>query len=207
MATSSGFFNAEMKNGSYDRTYLAEDFAACMRGLVTDGVIAKNLSSSTALKVTAGEAGTMNVKVAPGRAWIEGYWFENSSEVTLTLEPPDPVYSRFDGIMLRLDYVTREITFRVSTGYPTSTGSAHDIQRDEEAWEIELATITVEPTDQDITDTTIFDNRASRFSCGLSKTVVNANNSLYPCTQEEYDSLQRDGGIDPDILYVIGNWE
>lgn len=206
MATSSGFFNAKMRNGSYDRTYLAEDFAACMRGLVTNGVIAKNLSS-TALKVTAGEAGTMNVKVAPGRAWIDGYWFENSSEVTLTLEPPDPIYSRFDGIMLRLDYVTREITFRVSTGYPTSTGSAHDIQQDDEAWEIELATITVEPTDQDITDTTIFDNRASRLSCGLSKTVVNANNSLYPCTQEEYDSLQRDGGIDSDVLYVIGNWE
>lgn len=38
MALTYGFYNAELKDGKYDRSYDAEDFGAMFNGIITDGV-------------------------------------------------------------------------------------------------------------------------------------------------------------------------
>ncbi len=64
-----GFYNAELKNGTFDRTYDAEDFGKFFDGIMSDGVF-KNYGN--AFKVT--KTGNNTVTVDTGKAWLNGTW-------------------------------------------------------------------------------------------------------------------------------------
>ena len=69
MALTYGFYNAELVNGSYDRTYDAEDFGAMFDGLISDGVFP---TYGKQFKVT--KYAELKVKVNTGKAWLNGTW-------------------------------------------------------------------------------------------------------------------------------------
>ena len=74
----SSFFNAELVDGEYDRVYLAEDYARYFSSFIGNGVFP---NPSNNLKVVAsGE--NMKVTVKAGKAWINGYYYENDSDLT-----------------------------------------------------------------------------------------------------------------------------
>lgn len=106
MAYRSGFFNAKQNtDGSYDRTYDANDISNYLGGLISDGVVQ---SSADALQVSVEQA-SMQVQIRPGRAFLNNRWFTADSVITLSLTRAHGTLSRITAVALRFDEVNREV--------------------------------------------------------------------------------------------------
>lgn len=106
MAYRSGFFNSKQNtDGSYDRTYDANDISNYLGGLVSDGVVQ---SSADALQVSVEQA-SMQVQIRPGRAFLKNRWFTADSVITLPLTRAHGTLSRITAVALRFDEVNREV--------------------------------------------------------------------------------------------------
>ena len=83
MAQKSGFFNALLNAGIYDRTYNADDYSDNLAVVISNGVLR---SINNDLYVAAEG---LNLSVFAGRAWINGKYFYNDSEYSLpAITPP-----------------------------------------------------------------------------------------------------------------------
>ncbi|EFW24164.1 hypothetical protein [Solobacterium moorei] len=106
MAYRSGFFNAKQNiDGSYDRTYDANDISNYLGGLISDGVVQ---SSADALQVNVVQA-SMQVQIRPGRAFLNNRWFTADSVITLPLTRAHGTLSRITAVALHFDEVNREV--------------------------------------------------------------------------------------------------
>lgn len=106
MAFRSGFFNAKQNtDGSYDRTYDANDISNYLGGLVSDGVVQ---SSADALQVSIVQA-SMQVQIRPGRAFLNNRWFTADSVITLPLTQAHGTLSRITAVALHFDETNREV--------------------------------------------------------------------------------------------------
>lgn len=164
----SSFFNAEISNGEYDRVYLAEDYARYFSSFVGNGVF-PNPSSN--LKVSA-EGNSMKVIVAAGKAWINGYYYENDSDLLVALDPADGVLHRIDRIVLRLDFLEREISIKVRKGTFSSTPVAADIERSVDAYELAIADVRINNGIISIVNSNINDLRLNKNLCGLAHGII-----------------------------------
>ena len=99
MAEKYGFFNSS----GGDRVYNAADFAGYFSKLVSNGIFSKTADN---LKVAA--ASGMNLTVQAGSAWIDGYCYENTDPLTLTISTADGVNPRIDRVVLRWSAVDRD---------------------------------------------------------------------------------------------------
>ena len=159
----SSFFNSEVVNGQYDRLYLAEDFASYFASFIGNGVFP---NPSTNLQVTA-EGNSMKVIVAPGKAWINGYYYINDSNLNLTLNVADGVLKRIDRVVVRLDHTARTITTKIRQGAFASNPVAPTLQRDADAYEIAIADIAVANGAISILNSNITDLRLNKNVCGV----------------------------------------
>lgn len=168
MAEKYSFFNAVMDSeGNYDREYLAEDFAAYFASFIGNGIYANPASS---LKVTA--AGGFNVSVAAGKAWINGYFYENTTEKTFAIDVENTSgSSRIDSIVLRLDLTNRKITTELKKGTVATSPTAPTLTRSTNIYELCLADIKVVGGSTEIAQANITDRRYSS-KCGVVSGVV-----------------------------------
>lgn len=163
MAIKSGMFNSV--NG--DRKYKAEDFAAYFAMFIANGVFP---NPSNGFQVMAN--GNMTVTLKAGKAWIFGYYCTNDSDYNLTIDVADGVLKRIDRIVLRLNYLNREITPVVKKGTFASSPVAPTLQRDADAYEIALADILVGNGVISITQANITDVRLNTSLCGIVHGIV-----------------------------------
>lgn len=94
MAEKSGFFNAKLVSGSYDRTYQAEDFADCLSLFIPNGIYVTeeeagkgNPNKGTVNGLKPYASGT-SFFIKEGKAFINGYWYildEQDLEISLTV--------------------------------------------------------------------------------------------------------------------------
>ena len=106
MAFRSGFFNAKQNtDGSYDRTYDANDISNYLGGLISDGVVQ---SSADALQVSVEQA-SMQVQIRPGRAFLNNRWFTAYSVIALPLTRAHGTLSRITAVALHFDETNREV--------------------------------------------------------------------------------------------------
>jgi hypothetical protein len=94
MAEKSGFFNAKLVSGSYDRTYQAEDFADCLSLFIPNGIYVTeeeagkgNPNKGTVNGLKPYVSGT-SFFIKKGKAFINGYWYildEQDLEISLTV--------------------------------------------------------------------------------------------------------------------------
>lgn len=173
MAEKFSFFNAVVDSaGTYDREYLAEDFATYFASFVGNGIYADSASN---LQVTA--KGGMVVEVAIGKAWLNGYYYENTAAKNLTLDIADGTEERIDRIVVRLDLINRQITTEIKKGAGGSVAVAPDLQRDSDIYELCLADIVVAANATEITQTAITDTRFNTSLCGIVAGIVNQINT------------------------------
>lgn len=125
MAEKSGFFNAKLVSGSYDRTYQAEDFANCLSMFIPNGIYVTNDEALQEVvdKTTVGGlkpygSGT-SLKVAKGKAFINGYWYVLESDATLTIDVNTTKY-----VMLTFTAANREIKLNLANSSVVSKGDA-----------------------------------------------------------------------------------
>lgn len=156
MAETSGFFNAEqMTDGTYDRQYVAQQFANYFKLFIGNGVF----SSPTHQLLVSANSG-MNVTVAAGWAFIDGYWYHNDSTYVVAVTPNATGSSRTDGVFVQLDSSTRMASLVYAAGR-TTPNTTSPIK------ELLLASIVVGAGAIEITNTNITDKRTDESVCGM----------------------------------------
>ena len=163
MAEYSSFFNSLVDGaGIYDREYNAEDFAEYFASFIGNGVYADKASE---LQVSA-YGGNMSVIVSTGSAWINGYYYKNASNKSLTLSVADGALKRTDLIVVRLDLINRRITAEVVEGIPDTQGTVPELTRNTDEWEIALASVSIPANASEISQADITDLRGNSEYCG-----------------------------------------
>lgn len=159
MAEKSSFFNSV----SGDRKYKAEDWASYFGTLIGNGVFP---NPATNLQVVPGASG-LTVTVHAGKAWINGYYYYNTDDLTLTLPTPDGSKKRIDRIVVRWSLSDRKISAAVKSGTAATNPSAAVLQRDSDVYELAIADVLVGVAATSITSASITDRRYDSTLCGV----------------------------------------
>ena len=158
MAITSGLFNSI--NG--DRRYDAEWFARYFALLVDDGVFA---NPSTGMQVIQNE--NLSTIVRPGDGWIKGYFIVNDSNYVLEHDLADGVLKRIDRIVMRLNFLSRQIEIDIKKGTFASVPVAPELQRDADYYELALADVLINNGATQIIQANITDTRFNKSLCGI----------------------------------------
>lgn len=152
----SGFFDAmELEDGSYDKTYIAEQFANFFSLFIGNGVFG---SPDNQLKIVAKE--DMIVTMKKGFAFINGYWYYNDTDKDFEISPNYTATDRVDSIVVRLDKSERTITSLYQI-------DEDEIIRNDNYYELQVALINVSTGVNEILDSMIVDKRVDESVCGL----------------------------------------
>lgn len=176
MAEKSSFFTS--LNG--DRRYKASDFADYFKTFIGNGVFP---NPSTNLQVIAN--GDMTLTLLPGFAWINGYMYNNTDNLILTLDHADSVLKRIDRVVVRCDFVNREIKTYIKTGTFSENPSLPILTRNTDAYELCVAEIQIDNGIVAIQQSKITDTRLNTEVCGIVTQTVNSID-----TTELYNKLQ-----------------
>lgn len=167
MAIQSYFFNAVLNDGTYDRTYNAEDLTSYLDLLVGNGVFP---NPSTMLQVRAGSG--MNVIVGAGAGWINGHKLINTADLTLAVAASDVILNRIDAVVFYVDFNAREMGVAVKTGTLAASPVAPTLQRDSSRYEMCLAQINVLKQSTSILASQIVDTRGNSNLCGYVQGLI-----------------------------------
>ena len=155
------FFNS--KDG--DRKYNAADWANYFKPLFVSGVFNGDLFVS---------AGTgMQVVVATGYAWLEGYGYNNTEDLVIDLEVASGNLNRYDAIKVKLDLSARTITAYADKGGNAAAPTQPTNERSDTVFEITLAEIYIAAGTTQITQSMITDTRMISSKCGWVTGSVN----------------------------------
>jgi hypothetical protein len=152
-----------------DRQYNADEFAEYFRQVLTSGI----LNGGTNLQVYCNGTDRY-ARIKPGVAWIEGYFYKNTTELPLELAPADGTYDRIDRIVLRLDRnpENRYIRAFVKTGTPGMNPVAPELTREGLVYEISLAQILIVHNTSVVAADKVTDERLDVSVCGLVNSLI-----------------------------------
>ena len=171
-----------------------ETFARLMQ---YTGVVANELNE---LAVSANSPAALNVLVATGRAFIEGYGYQSSAQETVTISAADATNDRIDRVVVRLDRTNNEIVLAVLTGTPAGTPAAPSLTQNATLHELSLAQIAVAAAATVINTADITDERYGAATCGMI-----ARTPLFICASSDRPSTWPLGGMifeqDTEALY------
>nr|DAZ11407.1 MAG TPA: Receptor Binding Protein [Caudoviricetes sp.] len=159
----SSFFNSV----GGDRVYNAENWAEYFSSFIGNGVFP---SPSTNLQVVTGDG--MTITIRAGKAWINGYFYFNTNDLSITLATADGVLNRIDRIVIRWDLTNRIISAAVKSSTPSASPSAPALQRDADAYELCIADVLVGAGVTAVTQGNITDQRLNAALCGVVAGVV-----------------------------------
>lgn len=171
MAENCGFFDAHIQNDEYDRVYFAESFAKYFSNFIGNGIFSPSLDS-THLKVVENPEQGMSILVNIGKGWINGYWYENTSDLILQIESANNTLNRIDAIVLRWGKVERAMWIAVKSGEASAEPTAPQPQRDADYYELILALVSVQAGQYNITNADITDTRFDTELCGAVRGLI-----------------------------------
>lgn len=167
MAEKSGFFNArETEGGTYDREYDAEQFAEYFANFISNGVYA---NPANQLKVVFDDSPSKPfvVVVRKGKAYIDGYWYELTEDMEITIPVNTKSYAIKDVVCCTLDKTERKVSIvlkeDVINDYPANNNTQHDLV---------LSTLLVQPNASKLNAEDIADKRPDKTYCGFVTGVV-----------------------------------
>lgn len=179
MAEKSSFFNSV----SGDRKYKAEDWASYFGTLIGNGVFP---NPATNLQVVPGASG-LTVTVHAGKAWINGYYYNNTDDLTLTLPTPDGSKKRIDRIVVRWSLSDRKISTAVKSGTAATNPSAAVLQRDSDVYELAIADVLVGVAATSLSSASITDRRYDSTLCGVvTGTVQQIDTSAFAAQVQSF---------------------
>ena len=169
MAEWSGFFDAHKVGDSWDRTYLAEDFAKFFAPLIGNGIFA---GKSNELQVFQSVPAGMSVVLSSGQSWIEGYGYINDSDLSIHVDPADGALGRIDRIVNQWSSVDRRIRTVWKKGTPAVNPVAPPLQWDADYKELNLCTLNITAGLSAITQDKIHDTRMDSSVCGWVTSLI-----------------------------------
>ncbi len=169
MAEHYSFFDAQGAEGSYDRTYSSADVAAYFASFIGNGVYA---NPANQLKVSPAN-GKMAVNVAPGKAWINGYFYELSdSAKELAIATGNANNPRIDKVVCSLNLSNRLIELKVIQGAASANPQPPAHSREDEVFDLVLAEVAVAAGAVELSAEDITDKRPDNTVCGFVTGVV-----------------------------------
>lgn len=169
MAEWSGFFDAHKMGDSWDRTYLAEDFAKFFAPLIGNGVFA---GRSNELQVFQSVPAGMSVVLSSGQSWIEGYGYINDSDLIIPIDPADGALGRVDRIVNQWSAVDRQIHTVWKKGTPAVNPVAPLLLWNSDYKELNLCTLDISAGLSSITQDKIHDTRMDSSVCGWVTSLI-----------------------------------
>jgi len=137
--------------------YTQPQFAEVLEKIFSDGVFT---SIGDDLAVVENDPVSLSVVVGLGEAWIQGFWYQNTADLTKTLAAADPDNDRIDRIVLRLDTITNfKISVEVLTGTPAGSPAAPALTQTASTYEISLAQVSVLANATSVNNAKITDER------------------------------------------------
>lgn len=170
MAESYGFFNYDQNvfesTGEYDRSYNADEFCQYFALFIGNGVFADPMNQ---LKVNSAitPSTPFNVVVTAGWAFIEGHWYHNDTNKTITIPANTQGNVVYHRICVRLNKQARTISIvdiqQAPSEPPTNTSTYHDLV---------LAEIQVRANANTLYASDITDTRPNETKCGFVEGVI-----------------------------------
>ena len=164
-----GFFDANLINGEYDRVYLAETFARYFASFIGNGVFGGVLNS---LQVVSTTNPSMSILVRSGQAWINGYWYENTTDLLLEVDLADGILNRQDIVVVALNFPNREMSCYIKRGTPAISPVPPTLNRNADMIEYQLGVITIGNGVLNIKQVNIQDTRPNPEVCGFVTGVI-----------------------------------
>lgn len=190
----SGFYDAL----DSDRVYSADDMNRPYKRVISNGVFATPKGTpSTDLQVVA--AGSrMQIIVKAGEGIFGDKWFENPSDINITVPANTNTVSRIDSVIVQIDKRIggREGNIVYRTGTPSSRPSAPAINTVTNVIEYRLANIRVEASADTITTVAITDRRGSADCPWVTSLIYQVDTSTlydqYEAAYGEYFEKQKE---------------
>ena len=175
----SGFFNAILQNGVYDRKYNANDYSDNLAVVISNGVLR---SVNDDLKVTANG---MAVNVGVGRAWINGHYYHNDTVYYFPAATAPTGGSRYDRVVLRLNNAlsVRSITLVYVQGIAADSPVPPAPVRSGDIYDIVLADVYV---GANATNVVVTDKRSDKSVCGWVYST-SGDGSFFTSLDNEFD--------------------
>lgn len=196
----SGFFNAVLINGVYDRKYNADDYCDNLAVVISNGVLR---SVDDDLKVTA--AG-MVVTVGVGRAWINGHYYLNDTPHTFAAVSAPIGGARYDRVLLRLNKAlsVRSVTLVYQQGETSNSPTPPAPVRDGDIYDIVLADIYV---GANATSVTVTDTRGNADICGWVYST-SGDNSFFTSLDAAFNAwfVEKKDTLSSVTLFKRYNW-
>ena len=208
----SGFFNSEiLPDGSYDRTYLAEQFAHYFAQFISNGVYA---TPSTQLQVVQSATPNIGVVVRPGNGFINGYWYSNDAEYSIKLDDASGTKARYDAIVLRYSLSDRTISVAVKRGAESAqTPDKPSLERTADIYELCLAYVYIGTGAVSVTNAEITDTRSNSDLCGFVAGLIQQINTKDLFLQFNtafntwWDSIKEEVGADTEnFTFLFNTW-
>lgn len=177
------FFNSAPGD---ERWHYASDFADYFGGVLSDGILHTDKQTDLGLRVSV-VTGTLTTKVSVGKAIIKGYAYENTTDLTLKHDIPEPTLKRIDRIVLRLDLSnsSRYVKLFVKKGTSATSPIAPTLQRDQYIHELSLAQVLVRENTTQLIETDLKDERMIESLCGLVSSIISVPTTQF---QEQWDA-------------------
>lgn len=193
----SAFFNSV----SGDRKYKAEVFAGYFSKFITNGIFPLPADN---LRIAAHDR--MQIKAHIGTGYINGYLYENTDTLILTVPTADGLKHRIDSVVLRWSQVDRNIRIYIKVGTPDNTPSPLALERTPDTYELGLANILVRQGAYQITEAEITDTRLDTKSCGIVNSLLQADTTAI---FNQYHSWfgQRSGRYDTELEVFLAEYE
>lgn len=198
MAEKSSFFTS--LNG--DRKYKASEFVEYFSKFIGNGVFP---NPATNLQVVSN--GDMTITLSKGCAWLNGYMYENTENLTLTVDHADSALKRIDRVVVKCDFVNREIRTYVKKGIFASIPIAPSLERGVNAYELCLADILIDSGIISIQQSKITDTRLNSELCGIvAQTVKEIDTTILFAKLEAYID-ERGQDVDAWVDEATTRWE
>lgn len=168
MAITYGFFNAiKQSDGTYDRTYSADQMSLYFEGLVGDGVYE---SVDDGMQVVASSG--MQVQVKKGRMLINSKWVKNDAAYPIAINAAHVTLNRYTAIVVRLDLSARTISIVAKDGDNATDPTKPTMTNSQAVKEMCLAYIYVGRGVTSISQANIEDTRPDNNVCGWVTGIV-----------------------------------
>lgn len=182
-----GFFNSVNR----DRLYTAEQMNRPYKRVITEGVFATPQgTASTDLQVVSATSG-MNIVCKAGEGLLAGKWFENPSDIVITVPSNTNIVPRRDSVILQVDNrnTGRVVNIIYKEGTPSSNPQPPDINNIENVIERRLANIYVAAGANYIGNDAIVDLRGSSECPWITSLIKQVDTStLYDQYRAAYDA-------------------
>lgn len=156
-------FDSDEVDGKFTREYVAEDFARYFRAFISSGTF---MAVPDNLQVIAN--GDMTVTLKPGSMMIEGYRYDNISDIIIPITPADGVLSRIDRISVTWSNADDDIHYTLQEGAFSYSPVSPACRRTADYKDYVVADIMVQAGAISIQQKDITDQRLNSAVCGLA---------------------------------------